>query len=76
MFPHGITACLTISKELTKSRDPHNRPIVCQRTSSSPQVDEGLSRVTYAAETINLLSHSSTCLPLVRQLCLFLIVMA
>ena len=29
-------------------------------------------RVTYAAETINLLSHSSTCLPLVRQLRLFL----
>lgn len=37
--------CLTICKELEKSRDPHNRPIFCQRTtSSSPQVDQWLSK--------------------------------
>ena len=39
------SACLTICKEMAKSRDPHNRSIVCQRTtSSSPQVDQGLSK--------------------------------
>ena len=42
---------LRICKELAKSRDPHNRPIVYQRTtSSSPKVDQGLSKSNLATQ--------------------------